>query len=105
MKQRYPIAPVVPYTVDFSGTGSTPVAAFDGSGTIDLIMATYNGGVAGVVFGPNASMPVATTDNSLPVGTEWVRTTIGPATRFISVVSLDGNGGTLSFYLPGQTEI
>jgi hypothetical protein len=105
MKQKYPTAPVVPLTLNAPVLGSTPIAIYTGTGTTDIIMSTVNNAVAGVVFGPNASMPVATDDNSFPVSSKWVRVTLSPASRFLSVVSLDGVAVTLYYYFPGQTEV
>lgn len=62
-------------------------------------------GLCGVTFGPNASMPVASNDHCFPVTNVWLRMPIGPNTRYISVISLDGDDDKLYYYIPGQTEL
>jgi hypothetical protein len=104
MKPRAPHAPVVTYYIDFTDLeGTAPDEIWDGSGTTDIVMCAFNGVIAGVLFGSHEGMDLADSANSFPVGADWVKTTIGPATRFISVIALDGNG-TLFYYFPGQTE-
>jgi len=104
MKQKMTQAPVVPYFIDFTTPGTDPVAVFAGSGTIDIVMSAL-GATCGVVFGSSEDMDAANDSNSFPVGLEWVKCTIGPATRFLSVVSLDGDAGVLYYYFPGQTDL
>jgi hypothetical protein len=104
MKPRAIQAPVIPYSIDFTaaGPGTAPAEIFDGSGTIEIVMSAI-GGIAGVLFGDSTDMDTADDANSFPVGLAWVKTTIGPSSRFLSVVSNDGNDGTLYYYFPGQT--
>jgi len=103
MKQKYPQAPAVPFVLEFTDIGSSPIEIFDGSGTIDMICVSDS--TCGVLFG-GADMDVADIDNSFPIAArEWFHMTLGPATKFCSVIALDGGAGTFYFYFPGQTEV
>jgi hypothetical protein len=105
MKQKATHAPVVVAWIDYGAVPDVdpPVEIWTGTGTTTIIMSVFGTGKAGVVFGASEAMDGADTGNSFPVSAEWVKTTIGPASRFVSVISCDGNAGTLYYYFPGQT--
>ena len=102
-------APVVMYDVYVAGAATTPALIWDGTGSASMFIQSstgYGDAPVGVVFGPNASMPVASIANAFPVPFEGIVWKIGPATRYISVCILDAAvDGQVVYYFEGQTDL
>jgi len=109
---QYLKAPVV---IDYLYTsdGTTPLLIWDGTGTASLfIQSSKDQGavvpvLVGVVFGPNASMPVASSANAFPVPFEGITWKMGPNTRYMSICELSGDVGygAVNYYFEGQTDV
>lgn len=99
-------APVVIDGIETTNVATTPLLIWNGTGTASIFLqSSFDGSLMGVVFGPNASMPVASSVNSFPVPFEGVVWKIGPSSRYISVFPLQGGSGAVGYFFEGQTEL
>jgi hypothetical protein len=100
-------APVIINAVNAADTGSVPALLFDGTGTAVVFMqsSSFISARMGVVFGAGPDMPVATASNAFPVPFSGIRWKLGPSTRYVSAICLDGVEGDVVYYFEGQTDV
>ena len=99
-------APVVFDGIETTDVASPATLIWNGTGVASIfVQSWYGGSLMGVVFGPSASMPLASSANVFPVPFEGIVWKIGPSTRYISVFPLAGGYGAVGYYFEGQTDV
>ena len=95
-------APVVVYSIAFTGTATTPASVAHGGSGVQQMVFEAEGADCWVVFGPNTAMSVAdSTDWPLYQG-QPIMFEIGKPQQYISVIRQASTSGTLKFYIVGE---